>query len=319
MKTDVKYRFSIVNFSKSDSLYNCGMKPVRVFCSLQFRSYLIILLLLLHSGLFRCCTRKSRPIVTLWVGRGLATTSAITRMIRSRQAFSSSSQIFPILSMLNKKQWQHAKTTLVVGSRNNWTFCSIAAHAKCLKKLLWISKIDKNAWIARSGRGGGSLLHTHLHSLLPSQPGYGQFWTNITIILTVQRLLSQSFNVILFYLQVYLAHCFPYRYSDLAEDLARYFYITINPHCPKYDDSYIIPNISRMIFKTQAKNESVVLIWIGRHGKELATVLPKYCRLHSFLSANTALEMPLHWPWSPPVTFAQSKTQKSMISLNTAS
>ena len=29
MKTDVKYRFSIVNLSKSDSLYNCGMKPVR--------------------------------------------------------------------------------------------------------------------------------------------------------------------------------------------------------------------------------------------------------------------------------------------------
>ena len=28
MKTDVKYRFSIVNFSKPDSLYNCGMKPV---------------------------------------------------------------------------------------------------------------------------------------------------------------------------------------------------------------------------------------------------------------------------------------------------
>ena len=71
--------------------------------------------------------------------------------------------------------------------------------------------------------------------------------------------------------------------------------------------------------KTPAKNEIVVLIWIERHGKELATVLPKYCRLHSFLSANTALEMPLHWPWSPPVTFPKSKTQKSMISLNTAS
>ena len=28
MKTDVKYRFSIVNFTKPDSLYTCGMKPV---------------------------------------------------------------------------------------------------------------------------------------------------------------------------------------------------------------------------------------------------------------------------------------------------
>ena len=28
MKTDVKYRLSIVNFTKPDSLYTCGMKPV---------------------------------------------------------------------------------------------------------------------------------------------------------------------------------------------------------------------------------------------------------------------------------------------------
>jgi hypothetical protein len=28
MRADVKYRFSIVNFTKPDSLYNCGMKPV---------------------------------------------------------------------------------------------------------------------------------------------------------------------------------------------------------------------------------------------------------------------------------------------------
>ena len=28
MKTDMKYRFSIVNFTKPDSLYTCGMKPV---------------------------------------------------------------------------------------------------------------------------------------------------------------------------------------------------------------------------------------------------------------------------------------------------
>ena len=28
MKTDIKYRFSIVNFTKPDSLYTCGMKPV---------------------------------------------------------------------------------------------------------------------------------------------------------------------------------------------------------------------------------------------------------------------------------------------------
>ena len=39
MRTDVKYRFSIVNFSKSDSLYNCGMKPVRIFHSMLFNSY----------------------------------------------------------------------------------------------------------------------------------------------------------------------------------------------------------------------------------------------------------------------------------------
>ena len=28
MRTDVKYRLSIVNFTKPDSLYTCGMKPV---------------------------------------------------------------------------------------------------------------------------------------------------------------------------------------------------------------------------------------------------------------------------------------------------
>ncbi len=28
MRSDVSYRFSIVNLSKPDSLYTCGMKPV---------------------------------------------------------------------------------------------------------------------------------------------------------------------------------------------------------------------------------------------------------------------------------------------------
>lgn len=28
MRADLTYRFSIVNFHKPDSLYNCGMKPV---------------------------------------------------------------------------------------------------------------------------------------------------------------------------------------------------------------------------------------------------------------------------------------------------
>lgn len=28
MRSDINYRFSIVNFSKPDSLYNCGMRPV---------------------------------------------------------------------------------------------------------------------------------------------------------------------------------------------------------------------------------------------------------------------------------------------------
>ena len=160
MRTDVKYRFSIVNFSKSDSLYNCGMKPVRIFRSMQFSSYLIILILL-----FRCFTRRLRPIVTLWVGRGSATTSAITRTIRSRHAFSSSSQIFPLLSMLNKKQWQHAKTTLVVGSRNNWAFCCIVAHAKCLKNCYEKNKqkcFNSKKWKRRR------VPPTHSPSLSPS-------------------------------------------------------------------------------------------------------------------------------------------------------
>ena len=80
MRTDVKYRFSIVNFSKSDSLYNCGMKPVKYCYNLYLFVYVCV-----HTCIFRFCIQRLRPTVTLWVGPGSVIVFAITRMTRSRQ------------------------------------------------------------------------------------------------------------------------------------------------------------------------------------------------------------------------------------------